>query len=146
MVASYAQIVDNASHLVLGNQTTPIPVTLDGAAHTLTIPLEAVAADVTAGKSYTLQLTDGSDLVLRCPSAGPGRLLLGQAQHPHRRGQRDGQPDGAAAAGRRVPGRRPGASTGARWDRSRWAMTRAAARRALRFSATRGRSTWTSSA
>ena len=55
---------------MLGNQATPIPVTLDGAAHTLTIPLEAVAADVTAGKTYTLQLTDGSDLYFAARQPG----------------------------------------------------------------------------
>jgi ABC-2 type transport system ATP-binding protein len=35
----YAQIVDDATGLVLGNQVTPVPVTLDGVAHTLTEPM-----------------------------------------------------------------------------------------------------------
>jgi ABC-2 type transport system ATP-binding protein len=57
---AYAQIVDNASNLVLGNQVTPIPLTLDGATHTTTLPLEGVAADVTEGKSYKLQIIGGT--------------------------------------------------------------------------------------
>jgi ABC-2 type transport system ATP-binding protein len=66
----YAQIISNANGLVLGNQVTPIPVTLDGHAHTLTIPLEAVAADVGAGSTYTLQITDGTDVYFAARSAG----------------------------------------------------------------------------
>ena len=43
----YAQIVDGAGHVV-GNQATPIPVTLDGAVHSIERPLEAIAAEATA--------------------------------------------------------------------------------------------------
>ena len=66
----YAQIVSNANGLVLGNQVTPIPVTLDGRAHTLTIPLEAVAADVASGSTYTLQITDGTTVYFAARGAG----------------------------------------------------------------------------
>lgn len=66
----YAQIISNANGLVLGNQVTPIPVTLDGQAHTLTIALEAVAADVAPGSSYTLQITDGTSDYFAARSAG----------------------------------------------------------------------------
>jgi ABC-2 type transport system ATP-binding protein len=66
----YAQILSNADGLVLGNQVTPIPVTLDGQAHTLTIPLEGVAADVAAGSTYTLQITDGTTVYFAARSAG----------------------------------------------------------------------------
>jgi ABC-2 type transport system ATP-binding protein len=41
---------------VLGNQATPIPVTLDGAEHTIARPLEPVAAAATAGSRYQLQI------------------------------------------------------------------------------------------
>ena len=58
----YAQLVDNARNQVVGPVTTPIPLTLDGAQHTLTIPLEAIALDATPRSSYTLQITDGSNL------------------------------------------------------------------------------------
>ena len=59
---AYAQIVDNDSNLVLGNQATPIALNLDGASHTLTLPLEGVAADVSGGKTYKLQITGGTSL------------------------------------------------------------------------------------
>ena len=106
----YAQIISNANGLVLGNQVTPIPVTLDGQAHTLTIPLEAVAADVAPGSTYTLQITDGTsvyfaarsaglvDLSRRsrsaCPTVAAGRLHGRHRRHPHRR--REPRPPGPA--------------------------------------------------
>ena len=53
----YAQLVDNATGLVLGNQVTPIPVTLDGQTHTITaFPLEQVAETLQPGQTVTLQL------------------------------------------------------------------------------------------
>ena len=52
----YGQIVDDASGKVLGNQITPIPVTLDGAQHTVTRPLEVVSATTKPGESLTLQI------------------------------------------------------------------------------------------
>jgi len=66
----YAQILSNANGLVLGNQVTPLPVTLDGASHSLTIPLEGVAADASAGSTYTLQITDGTSVYFAARSAG----------------------------------------------------------------------------
>jgi len=39
----FAQLVDASTGLVLGNQITPIDVTLDGATHTTSVPLEIVA-------------------------------------------------------------------------------------------------------
>ncbi len=53
----YAQVVDDATGKVLGNQITPIPVTLDGASHTLTQPLEILSATQAPGETFTLQLT-----------------------------------------------------------------------------------------
>jgi ABC-2 type transport system ATP-binding protein len=52
----YAQVVDDASGKVLGNQITPIPVTLDGAAHTLRQPLEILAATDRPHENLTLQI------------------------------------------------------------------------------------------
>ena len=52
----YAQIVDMRRNIVVGNQATPIPVTLDGAEHTIERPLEPIAASATAGSRYQLQL------------------------------------------------------------------------------------------
>jgi ABC-2 type transport system ATP-binding protein len=50
----FAQLVDTTSGLVLGNQVTPIAVTLDGHAHVVTVPLEIVA--YTAGPTSHLEL------------------------------------------------------------------------------------------
>ena len=52
----YAQIVNLATGQVVGNQATPIPVTLDGAEHSIVRPLEPLAAAATAGSSYQLQI------------------------------------------------------------------------------------------
>ena len=62
-------MVDEARGVVVGNQATPIPVTLDGRPHTLTRPLEAIAASAPKGAKYTLQLTGGTLLY------GPARGL-----------------------------------------------------------------------
>ena len=53
----FAQLVDDANGEVLGHQITPVPVVLDGKRHTLTLPLEIVAAAVARGEHLTLQLT-----------------------------------------------------------------------------------------
>ena len=53
----YAQVVDDATGKVLGNQITPVPVRLDGATHTLSEPLEILAATDRPGEHFTLQLT-----------------------------------------------------------------------------------------
>jgi len=52
----YVQIVDDETHLVLGNLATPIPVELDGDTHTVTVSLEQVAQTLQPGQSVTVQL------------------------------------------------------------------------------------------
>jgi ABC-2 type transport system ATP-binding protein len=56
----FAQVVDDASGVVLGNQITPIPVTLDGRPHTVTQPLEIVSATAKPRETFTLQLVASS--------------------------------------------------------------------------------------
>jgi ABC-2 type transport system ATP-binding protein len=58
----YAHIVDSATGVVLGNQVTPIPVTLDGTARTVTRPLEMVSALAKPGSGLTLQVFGASSL------------------------------------------------------------------------------------
>jgi ABC-2 type transport system ATP-binding protein len=58
----FAQIVDEARNIVLGNQVTPIPVRLDGATHTITRSLEGVAASLAPGRRYRLQLIGGTQV------------------------------------------------------------------------------------
>ena len=52
----FAQLVDPATGIVVNNQITPIPVTLDGKSHSVTIPLETVGYTAKAGASLELQL------------------------------------------------------------------------------------------
>ena len=52
----FAQFVDPATGLVIGNQITPIEVVLDGASHTTTVSLEAIAHTVRPGSPITLQV------------------------------------------------------------------------------------------
>jgi len=52
----FAQLVDDETGLVLGNQITPIKVTLDGKSHGAEVDLEMVAHHVTPGHGLTLQI------------------------------------------------------------------------------------------
>jgi len=58
----YAQLVDDRTGFVLGDIVTPIPVTLDGNSHTITIALEPVAHTLRPGESVTLQLVAAAGL------------------------------------------------------------------------------------
>ena len=58
----FAQIVDEQRGVVLGNQVTPLPVTLDGQVHSVTRALEGGAASIAAGARYRLQLIGGSQV------------------------------------------------------------------------------------
>ena len=71
----FAQIVDEQRHLVLGNQVTPVAVTLDGRPHSLTRSLEGVAAAIDPGARYTLQITGGSSVYGPTRSGGLVRLM-----------------------------------------------------------------------
>jgi ABC-2 type transport system ATP-binding protein len=52
----FAQLVDESTGLVLGNQITPFQVTLDGQSHTTTVPLEMVVFAGQPGAHLELQL------------------------------------------------------------------------------------------
>lgn len=52
----FAQLVDDATGPVLGNQVTPIVVQLDGRSHKVSVPLEIVCHTLAPGGSVTLQL------------------------------------------------------------------------------------------
>ncbi|MET4430081.1 CocE/NonD family hydrolase [Mycolicibacterium sp. 624] len=58
----YAQLVDDTTGLVLGYVVTPIPVTLDGQTHTVTVALEQVAHTLRPGQTVTLQLVSTAGL------------------------------------------------------------------------------------
>ncbi len=58
----YAQIVDDNTGQVLGHVVTPIPVTLNGQTHTVTVPLDDIAytAPPNEGDQLTLQITSSA--------------------------------------------------------------------------------------
>jgi ABC-2 type transport system ATP-binding protein len=58
----FAQIVDEGRGVALGNQVTPVPVTLDGQKHTVTRSLEGAAASIAQGARYRLQVIGGSQV------------------------------------------------------------------------------------
>ncbi len=65
-----AQVVDERTGKVLGNQITPIDVVLDGARHTITVPLEVVVGAANAGQRFTVQLVAQSSLYDTFPVGG----------------------------------------------------------------------------
>jgi ABC-2 type transport system ATP-binding protein len=66
----YAQLIDNRANQAVGPVVTPVKLALDGSAHTLTMPLEGIAIDDVPEASYSLQLTDGSNVYLPQRLAG----------------------------------------------------------------------------
>ena len=87
----YAQIVDNQSGLVLGNIDSPIPVTLDGRTHTVSLALgtlqDVAYTAPSGGGTLTLQLAGSatqfedltsygvinvSDMTISLPTVGAG--------------------------------------------------------------------------
>jgi len=66
----YAQLVDDKTGLVVGNTVTPIPVTLDGQRHTVTVPLEDVAYTMSPDDSITLQVVGSATQYENLTSVG----------------------------------------------------------------------------
>ncbi|MFM8597928.1 MAG: CocE/NonD family hydrolase [Mycobacterium sp.] len=60
--AVFAQLIDNTTGLVVGNMVSAIPVTLDGQAGSVSIPLQDIVYTVGAGDSLTLQIVGYSSL------------------------------------------------------------------------------------
>ena len=52
----FAQLVDDSTGVVVGDQITPVDVTLDGKNHTTSTDLETIAQHLTPGHTLTLQL------------------------------------------------------------------------------------------
>ena len=67
---AYAQIVNPRTQQVVGNITTPIPLTLDGTERTISRKLEWLAARAKAGNGYRLQLAPTSTVYDIQRSAG----------------------------------------------------------------------------
>jgi ABC-2 type transport system ATP-binding protein len=67
--AVFAQLVDDSTGLVVGSQVTPVPLTLDGAVHTTTIPLETICQSVAPDQALTLQVV-GTTVAYATPRLG----------------------------------------------------------------------------
>jgi ABC-2 type transport system ATP-binding protein len=52
----FVQLVDDSTGVVVGNQVTPVDVTLDGKKHTASTDLEVIAQHLTQGHTVTLQI------------------------------------------------------------------------------------------
>ncbi|MGB3412973.1 MAG: CocE/NonD family hydrolase [Microthrixaceae bacterium] len=52
----FAQLIDETTGLVIGNQITPVKVTLDGADHTANLDMEMIAFAMKPGAKVTLQI------------------------------------------------------------------------------------------
>ncbi len=74
----YAQLVDEQRDVVVGNQVTPIPVTLDGQRRELEVPLEPIAAHATPGDRYRLQLVPSTTVYY--PQTAAGAVTVERAE------------------------------------------------------------------
>lgn len=67
---AYAQLVDLTTGNVVGNQATPIPLTLDGASHTIQRSLNAIAYNATPASKLQLQIIPATALYREQTSTG----------------------------------------------------------------------------
>jgi ABC-2 type transport system ATP-binding protein len=74
----WAQLVDEQRNIVVDNQVTPVPITLDGARHSVDIPLEAIAVHANRGARYRLQLVPSTTVYY--PQKIAGQLNVQQAK------------------------------------------------------------------
>jgi ABC-2 type transport system ATP-binding protein len=80
----YAQILDARANRVLGNQVTPIPVTLDGQQHTVERSIEPIAIHATPSSRYRLQVSSGTTVYGLQRSTGAASLTKVEAALPVR--------------------------------------------------------------
>jgi ABC-2 type transport system ATP-binding protein len=74
----YAQVVDDATDVVLGNLVTPIPIVLDGQEHTIERPLELVSATLKPSSTFTLQIVANASNY--DPQRGGGTLTFSKIE------------------------------------------------------------------
>lgn len=136
----YAQVLDAAASRVAGAVATPIPVVLDGRAHTVTRPLEPVALRDGPGSDYRLQIVPGSTLYGPQHSTGTVRLSI-DASLPLVDATRSGRA-GAAPVARARP-RRPVLAVSSRRVRRSSRVVRVTLRGRLRSKPCSGTMTFT---
>ncbi|HEV2752762.1 MAG TPA: CocE/NonD family hydrolase [Solirubrobacteraceae bacterium] len=78
----YAQLVDEQRDVVVGNQVTPIPVTLDGQPREVELPLEPIAAHATRGDRYRLQLVASTTVYYPQTAAGAVTVQRAEVELP----------------------------------------------------------------
>ena len=105
----YAQVVDKKSGQVLGNQVTPIPVTLDGTNRKVSRPLESIAAQ--AGPGLAVGGPDRArHRAVRAPALHRRGHLRQRQGHPADR--RAGQGDTSSSRSARSPAPGPARCAG----------------------------------
>jgi ABC-2 type transport system ATP-binding protein len=80
----YAQVLDARDNRVLGNQVTPIPVTLDGQPRTVERTLEPIAVHATPSSRYRIQISGGTTVYGLQRSSGVANLTSIAAALPVR--------------------------------------------------------------
>jgi len=78
----YAQLVDLDTNQVVGAQVTPIPITLDGAEHTIEQDLYRIATRASTTSRYQLQLFPGSGIYGAQRSSGTITIARASATLP----------------------------------------------------------------
>jgi len=89
----YAQLVDTKTGYVVGNQVTPIPVTLDGQTQTVSVPLEDIAYTMDPDDSLILQLVGSATAYENLTSVGVIHVTSVQLTLPTVGDGADAQPD-----------------------------------------------------
>jgi ABC-2 type transport system ATP-binding protein len=110
----YASVVDANADRVIGGESTPIPVVLDGRAHSVERPLEAIAVHSVAGSAYRLQISSGGATYALQSSVGNIAMTTVRGTLP----RVDATRAGIAATRRRRTPMAPSVSVQARGGRS----------------------------
>jgi len=96
----FAQLVDQTRGVAVGNQVRPIPVALDGKSHTISRPLEGIAASLTPQSKLQLQIIGGSPVYGPVRGAGVVQVAKAHLEIPTVGAQ------GGSGGGGVLPGRR----------------------------------------
>jgi ABC-2 type transport system ATP-binding protein len=102
----FAQLVDTVRGVVVGNQVTPIPVTLDGSSHTVKRSLEGIAASLSPSSRLVLQVIGGSQVYGPVRSAAAVQIAKARLEIPTVGAAGGGAGGGVLPGSRRCTSRR----------------------------------------